>query len=59
MKASEELNEHSLKLFEGNISKDQAEKQQEFIKRKKEACKKYETMTGAEMMKRKQECEEK
>lgn len=58
LKAGDELNAHSVQLFDGNISKEKAEKQQKLIKAKKEACKNYETMTGPEMLKRKKECAE-
>ena len=55
LKAGEELNAHSVQLFDGNISKEKAEKQQKLIEAKKEACKNYETMTGPEMLERKKE----
>lgn len=58
LNASDELNAHSVELFEGEVSKERAEKQQSLIKAKKEACKNYETMTGPEMMERKKECVE-
>lgn len=58
LKASDDLNAHSVELFEGDITKVQADKQQDLIKAKKEACKNYETMTGPEMLERKKECAE-
>lgn len=56
LKAGDALNDHSVTLFEGEINKEKANKQQELIKAKKEACKNYESMTGPEMLKRKKEC---
>ena len=56
LEASDQLNAHSVELFSGSISSEQAEKQQQLIKAKKEACKNYEKMTGPEMLERKKEC---
>jgi hypothetical protein len=56
LEASDQLNAHSVELFSGDISSEQAEKQQQLIKTKKEVCKKYENMTGPEMLERKKEC---
>jgi hypothetical protein len=58
LKAGDDLNAHSVELFDGDITKEQAEKQQKLIKTKKQACENYETMKGPEMLERKKKCAE-
>lgn len=58
MKSGEELDAFSSKLFTKAITEEDAKELQELKKKQKKECATYQTMTGSEMMKRKEECEE-
>ena len=58
IKESESLNNLNQKILSGNrINSESIKKVKDQIKRKKDACKDYEYMTGPDMLKLKKSCE--
>ena len=58
IKESESLNNLNKKILSGNrINSESIKKVKDQIKRKKDACKDYEYMTGPEMLELKKSCE--
>lgn len=58
LKAGEELNEYSTKLWSEEINDEKASKLKSLKEIKRKECTNYQTMDGAEMIKRKKECAE-
>lgn len=56
LKAGEELNDFSATLFTKDITKKEADKLKSLKATQKSKCANYQTMTGAEMLKRMNEC---
>ena len=57
LQAGEELNEHSLTLFNESVSAESAKKLKELKAKQKKACADYQTMGGPEMLERKKLCQ--
>ena len=58
LKAGEELNDFSSKLFSGEITSEKAEKLKGFKEAKKKECVDYQIMSGKEMLEKKASCKE-
>jgi hypothetical protein len=56
LNAGKELNDFSAKMFSGTITQEKANQLLKLKQAKKTACADYQTMDGAEMLKRKAEC---
>jgi len=57
LKATDDLNDVSSKLMEGDISEEDRKQVKELTATKKKLCEKYETMSGKDNAKRKELCE--
>ena len=58
LKAGEELNDFSSKLFSGEITSEKAEKLKSLKEVKKKECVDYQLMSGKEMLEKKASCKE-
>jgi hypothetical protein len=58
LKAGEELNDYSSKLFSGEITTEKAEKLKSLKEVKKKECVDYQMMIGKEMLEKKASCKE-
>jgi len=58
LKAGEELNDYSSKLFSGEITTEKAEKLKSLKEVKKKECVDYQMMSGKEMLEKKASCKE-
>ena len=58
LKAGEELNDFSSKLFSGEITSEKAEKLKGLKAIKKKECVDYQLMSGKEMLEKKASCKE-
>ena len=58
LKAGEELNDFSPKLFNGDITSEKAEKLKGLKSVKKKECADYQIMSGKEMLEKKASCKE-
>lgn len=58
LKAGEELNDYSSKLFSGEITTKKAEKLKGLKEVKKKECVDYQMMSGKEMLEKKASCKE-
>lgn len=56
MKAGEELNDFSSKLFQEEVTEDKAKKLKSLKDNKKKECADYQTMKGEEMLQKKEAC---
>ena len=57
LQAGEELNEHSLTLFNESVTPESAKKLKDLKAKQKKACADYQMMGGPEMLERKKECQ--